>query len=243
MKKIIFSAALALGLSMSAHADPVSVGGVNWDTDSGADFQSNGNIYETFAGAVGETVTGFGVMTNFNGTLDSVYCPGCELTYTFSLELVSAIPVVGLPNASIFAFDNVVFDIMVDDSPDYDEGAPSLASASDGVNFLSFVNNGLLTGLANNLFSLPNIQGSGSGFLDVVGGLAMEYFDTNGKLNGSDVSFTSSFQPAQLNVPGYPLFGSLDLSGDTVVPEPSSLALLGLGMLGLAFGARRKSVK
>lgn len=227
-------------LAGAAQATPINVGGVVWDPDSGADFQSNGNVYETFAGAVGDTVTGFGTVTQYNGTTVGDFCPGCELTFTFSMDLVSAIP--GAGGSFNFSFDNIAVNMYVDDSPEYNQLSPSFADASDGVLFLSAVNNGLLSGFANNLFDPANILGFGGGFLDVTGGLAEGNFDTNTRLNGSDLAFTSSFQPANLNVPGFPLFGSVDLSGDTI-PEPGSVLLLGGGLLGLYMGRRRRTKK
>lgn len=237
-KKLIIGLA-AIGLSVSAQASNINVGGAIFDPDSPADFQSNGNIYESFAGAVGDTINGFGVMNQFNGTGQGVFCPTCELTFTFSLELVAATDLGG--GVSSFAFDNVSFNIWVDNTPEYDQLAPSLADASDGQLFLSAVNNGQLTGIAQNLFDVTQISGSGQGFLDVDGGLAMSNFDTNTKFNGADLQFNSSFLVAQLAVAGFPLFGSLDLSGDTI-PEPTSVALIALGLLGFA-STRRKITK
>jgi len=238
IKKGLLAGFAALALSMTAQASEINVGGVVWDPDSPADFQSNGGTYESFAAGVGDFVTGFGVFTNFNATNEGVYCPGCELTYTFSLQLVDATPTG--PTSFAFDFDNVVFDIWVDHSPDYNQLAPSLATAADGVNFLSFENHGLLSGFANNLFDPASIIGFGGGFLDVVGGIAMSNFDTNDRLDGSDMAFTSSFQKANLNVPGYPLFGTLDLAGNSI-PEPSTIALFGLALMG--FASRKKLSK
>ncbi|EGG99848.1 ABC-type dipeptide transport system2C periplasmic component [gamma proteobacterium IMCC2047] len=237
--KVLSAGVLAVAAS-SAFA--INIGGVVWDPASPADFQSNGNVYETFATQVGDTVTGFGVITQFNGTTQPTFCPGCELTFTFSLRLASAQLVYNGPQGpvSAFTFDQVAVKMYVDNSQDYDQVAPSLASASNGVLFLDAVNNGLLSGSATNLFDPNLINGSGTGFLDVIGGIAAANFDTNTKDNGSDIQYTSSFQSAQLNVPGYPLFGSVDLSGDTI-PSPAPLALIGLGLLGMGIARRRKS--
>lgn len=227
-------------LAGAAQATPINVGGVVWDPDSGADFQSNGNVYETFATTVGDTVTGFGTVTQYNGLTVGDFCPGCELTFTFSMELITATPLV--PGLFLFEFDNISVNMFVDDSPEYSQLSPSFADASDGVLFLSAVNNGLLTGTAFNLFDANNISGNGSGFLDVNGGLAESNFDTNGKFNGSDIQFNSSFIPAQVDVDGFPLFGSVDFAGDTI-PEPGSVLLLGGGLLGLYMGRRRRTKK
>ena len=84
IKKGLFAGFAALALSMTAQASEINVGGVVWDPDAPIDFTSNGNTYESFAGQVGDAVTGFGVITNFNGAAEGTFCPSCELTYTFS---------------------------------------------------------------------------------------------------------------------------------------------------------------
>lgn len=87
--------------------------------------------------------------------------------------------------------------------------------------------------------------GSGFGFLDVTGGPAGGYYDTNtfaniydisGAGGFSDATFTSDFSSGATG--NFGVSGSATVKANTV-PEPMSVTLLGLGLLGLA-GAQMK---
>jgi len=236
LKTLALSLALAAG---SAIASPINVGGVIWDPDQTPpppaenDFTAHGTLYENAALQPGVThVKGRGLVTQINSAVPNqpTFCPGCELTYVFDMDLVST-------TNNTFIFNNLTIDVFVDHTPDY---TGSLASAQDGVLWLSLVGHGNLTGLGMYI-GTGSDMGNGSALLDVVGGLAMSNFDTNTKLDGADMVFTSSFQPAHFSENNIPMLtGSFDLEGNSI-PEPSVLALLGLGLFGLGIARRQKS--
>lgn len=232
-------------LSCGAQATPINVGGVVWDPSSAyappalEDFFSSGSIVEDVARVPGATYTGFGITNNLNSFVANanVFCPGCELTFTFSMKLVSFI---GAPNVAggvdgNFTFSDLVIQFFVDHTPDY---IGTMASAADGPLWLELTlhPDTFLSGIGTQLGSGSD-RGTGSALLDATDGLAMGNFDTNKKSLGSDAVLSSSFQPA-FGSNGQLLTGTFEITADTI-PEPMPLAILGLGLLGLAASRRQ----
>ncbi len=243
IKKGLIAGVAALGLSMSASAATINIGGVVWDPDTTVgfpnlvDFNSNGSIFEEAAVSAGDIVTGRGKFGRVNSVLnnEASFCPGCALTFTFSMELVGftggpATSGFGIDGA--FTFKDLSINIFVDNAQDYDG---TYASAAGGASWLTLYSS-LLSGTGTNLGSGSD-TGSGSSLLDVTGGMAASNFDTNGEAGGADMLLNSSFFDIQM--PGT-LGGTFDLRGDSI-PEPTSIALLGLGLLGFAASRKRKA--
>ncbi len=254
-KKTLLGVAAAMALAAPvANASPITVGGVTWDPDSTLDFSSFSIAIRQFIDGTSGVVSGFGFISTMNGTSQAEFCPSCELTFQFG----NFTPISGgvLPNAvgQSINYAGGFVKVFVDDSPEITNPSNpttlTFANTGDGDLWLDMVGHtladgssftGSVLGIGTNITSLQ-----GGGVLDVIGGLAQGNFNTNTQTDGADFTFSNSFT---LFFPSSPK-NLLDSAGtgnffsDSTIPEPGSLALLGIGLLGLGgMSASRKRAK
>ena len=192
---------------------------------------------------------------------------GRELTVYFYQYFAESITPTASGNDILFSGGRI--DVYSDTNMDFNAGiaagdqASGIANATNGNLWLSLEaspigGNGANTGNPNTL--LAQVFGSvsaapvfvtGGGLLDVVGGLAAEYFDTNtfgcvaadgaNCPDDADKTFTSSGQTTPVTTGDtWGFEGTVDLQ-DYAVPVPGTLALRGLGLAGLGLRVRRKA--
>jgi hypothetical protein len=262
MWKKTIRAALACALALGAWggaalATPVTVDGITWDPANGSDLTIQAlNFREATVSGVGDVLTGYGQIGSING--DTSFCSGCSLTFQFSYQ-VSAIEGVA-PNPRVI-FDNGTINFFVDMGGTFNVDDPTtvgigsnwLTLSGHTAPFTGFTAVGQLYSSINGPISEPGGLSAGFGLLDVTGGAAAFWMDTNTRADGSDFDLSSSFstQPYAecASVSGdptsichYPIVGTGTLTGLTAVPEPGTIGMLGLGLgfLGLALRRRRK---
>ena len=266
-KKIIAASAIALA-STVVSADEVSVGGITWDAfgsqngvAAGFTFQQwnadpTAGIYGTGSEGQSTLISGAAIsplnptgelvgVGEFNafyenrgvgGAFNPTTCASCELTYAFGGLVLESIN----GDQLVYNTDNAWLNVYFDETTPFgnfgnltntnDSAHTEVADAQDGTLWASLVfdsfevKGSLLGGFANIELSVVG------GLADVVA--ALDYNETV-----SDIKMTSSsiFQGGQL----YSTVSTGQLANK--VPEPTSLAIFGLGLLGLAGAARRKA--
>ncbi len=212
--------AAALTLSFAATtASALVIDNVAFDATTGVQFDTVNSLYATDVTAIGDEISGIGRIVLIDNSLVG---PG-ELTYVFDSYTVTSFD--GLN----FVATGGSVRLYSDASNNYDS---TIATASDGNLWLNLIGNGELAGTV----AVGASQGSASGLLDVIGGLAALNFDTDAEASGADLSFNASYSSTSATVDGFTREGSSDLHGNPV-DAPNPLALLGLG-LGLIAASR-----
>lgn len=241
-KKLFAGVALATA-SAATFASPINIGGVIWDPDAALDFSgTTASVSQNINAGTGE-LTGFGRINYINES--DTFCPGCELTFQYGGYLPvsgAAVPTTATVGQSI-DYVNGWVKVFVDNTPDAPTAASALnaANAADGNVWLSLVGHAV-NGVTFTGFNFYPSFLLGTGWWDVVGGLAQGNLDTNTKLDGSDLTFTMSFT-SFVGPTSNPLLvssGAGTFNGNSI-PEPGSLLLLSLGLLGIATARARKN--
>jgi len=253
-KTLLTASSIALAFTATP-ASALTVDGITWDPNSVVDFTTTGVIWEESPSLViGSTVQGFGSFNLFNGADTATYGGGTNLlTFAFNVELTDYTAINATSGFFEYTGSVDVYSTLTSVYSPTNTSAAELATqtyanATSGTSFLTTtLTDADLTGIGLNFANPASASGTGNGWLDVTGGSAATYFDTNTQtdpnFNDADFTFSSSFNAAPNQHPvGYPTTGTVTVTGDSInVPEPTTIALLGLGLLGLGARKRKQS--
>lgn len=262
MKKQLLSAAVGLAaLAMAQSASAIVVGGVDFGATGLTSHLETTTVAETLITGNGQTLRGYGQVNTVNGNILYGVAPGSRLYFVFdqytsqNFGPTSAEFTGGEVRVYLSGSTRNLLDF------DSESNFSWIEMATPWAKLAGHDIDGALTANTATLSATgPNLSFTGSGDLDVVLGWGLaaveSYLDSDGILDQSgattDMRFTSSgsFDVVNANdvcslpttqVAGeWCISGSADLRGATSVPEPSALALAGLGLLGLFATSRRR---
>ena len=265
MKKNLIAAAICgLGLLASGAASAVVIDGVDFGAQGSVSHFETANVIETYVNAVGQPLTGYGRIAEVN--FNSNYGSGQSLYFVFRNYTVTSFN----NTTGQATFNGGIIDVYLGALGSFldNTSQTNIANIQGLKKYVEFIGHPLdsfgNTLTANGVLTGASLSFSGEGLLDVsnpnFGSVAAyNYLNPSNqpdRLGGfSDVTFTSSGNTrfhlpkdtcdANNPQPGqFCITGSSDFRGDTVpVPEPSVVALLGLGLMGIGASLRkRKSV-
>jgi len=216
---------------------------------------------------VGRYLTGVGAITTLNAanniagtpnpeTTPAQFAPNTQLTLAFGGIKVNSVNITN-PAAPVYSLDlsQSFFTLYSDTSKNFDDASPVAANLNLAVDAGDIFLSGKFDAFSLSAFfatvggTVGSILGGNTfGLMSATGGDALGNFDTNTQSNaligvfGSDITMNGSAQ-FNLNPTGsISNVATLNLQGNTI-PEPASIALIGLAMLGAGVASRRKSAK